>query len=101
MPNGYKDEIKMTDNGLSTKPTLSMSTKSGTTRATGGINIMISVLIKKTLLNRIRDADKTKPAKEAVAVAIITIAMLKSTELMTHFSITPLSKNLRLFQALR
>jgi hypothetical protein len=62
---------------------------------------MISVLISQTLLNRIRDADKTKPAREAVAVAMITIAMLKTTELITQSWITPSSKNLRLFQAVK
>jgi hypothetical protein len=37
---------------------------------------MIRVLIRNVFLNLILEAEITKPAKEAVIVAIITIAML-------------------------
>ena len=69
-------EIKITDNGLSTKLTLSISTKSGITNATGGSSIIIKVLIRNVFLNRILEAEITKPAREAVIVAITTIAAL-------------------------
>jgi hypothetical protein len=53
-----------------------MSTKSGITNATGGSNIIIKVLIRNVFLNRILEAEITKPAREAVIVAITTIAAL-------------------------
>ena len=44
------------------------------TKATGGTNIMISVEMRNPFLKRIFEAEMTKPANEAVILAITTIA---------------------------
>ena len=75
-PKGYSDEIKITESGLSIRFTLFISMKRGMTRATGGTNIMIKVEIRKAFLNRIREAEITNPAREAVTLAKTTIAKL-------------------------
>jgi hypothetical protein len=72
-----------------------MSTKTGTTRAIGGTNIKIRVEIKKTRLKRIREALKTKPANDAVIVAITTIMAVYQTEFQAHWATTPSSKKFK------
>ena len=52
-------------------------------------------------LKRILEADNTKPAIEAVTVAINTMEAVYQSELITQVNITPSSKNWRFFHALR
>ena len=44
----------------------------------------MSVEMRKARLNLIFDADRTKPAIDAVTVAIMTIAAVYQIELITH-----------------
>ena len=59
-----------------------MRTKIGTTSAIGGTSIVISVEIKNALLNLIFEAESTKPAIDAVTVAMMTIAGKRGGEAM-------------------
>ena len=62
--------------------------------------MVIKVEIRNERLKRILDAERTKPAIEAVTVASTTIDAVYQSELTTQVNITPLSKNCRLFHAL-
>ena len=63
--------------------------------------MVTSVEIRKVRLNLIFEAVSTKPARDAVIVAIITIELVYQIEFHAHLAITPSSKNCRFFQASR
>jgi hypothetical protein len=61
--------------------------------------MVTSVEIRKVRLNLMLEAVRTKPAREAVIVAITTIELVYQIEFQAHLAITPSSKNCKFFQA--
>ena len=100
-PAEYKKRVygAMPYRGLSINDIWSIKIKIGTTSAIGGTSMVIRVETRNERLKRIFEADNTKPAIEAVTVAINTMEAVYQSELTTQVNITPLSKNWRLSQA--